>query len=180
MYQIEWLISLPPFSLHKLVFQYVYKLNDLKEDIMSEYIRPVQIRWSDLDPNFHLRHSVYYDWGAFVRIEYLYEHELTGDVMQQLGVGPIIFREESVFRKEIRLGDSITIDLKLLKAKRDFSRWSIQHQIKKNDDILSATLTVEGAWLDTAKRKLAVPPQKVNEVFNSMPKAEDFEWIDKL
>ena len=28
------------------------------------YTKPVEIRWSDLDPNFHLRHSVYYDYGV--------------------------------------------------------------------------------------------------------------------
>lgn len=146
---------------------------------MNEYVRPVQLRWSDLDPNFHLRHSIYYDWGALVRIEFLYEHRLTADVMQELQIGPILFREESVFKKEIRLGDVITADLKLVKAKKDFSRWTIQHLFKKNEDIVSAILTVEGAWLDTVKRKLAIPPQKAQDVFNLMPRADDFAWTVK-
>ena len=48
-------------------------------------------------------------------------------MMQRLHIGPIIFREECVFKKEIRLGDKITIDLHVDKAKKDYSRWTIQH-----------------------------------------------------
>ncbi len=144
---------------------------------MEKFERSVQIRWSDLDPNFHLRHSVYYDWCAFCRVEFLNEYGLTAAVMQKLRFGPILFREECVFRKEIRSGDVITIDLKVTKAKKDFSRWSIQHHIKKNGDTLSAVLTVDGAWINVAERKLASPPEQVFEVFDKMPKDQGFEWL---
>ncbi len=144
---------------------------------MENFSREVQIRWSDLDPNFHLRHSVYYDWGAFCRVEFLNSFGLTAVVMQQLHFGPILFREECIFRKEIRSGDVVTIDLKVIKSRKDFSRWSIQHHIVKNGDALAAVLSVDGAWLNVVERKLASPPVQVFEVFNQMPKAEGFEWL---
>jgi len=144
---------------------------------MKEFNRAIQLRWSDLDPNFHIRHSVYYDWGAYCRIEFLNEYGLSSEVMQQLQFGPILFREECIFRKEIRQGDVISINLEIIKSKTDYSRWSIQHRITKNNDILCATLTVDGAWMDVVKRKLASPPEKVHEVFKLMPKTEDFQWI---
>jgi acyl-CoA thioester hydrolase len=143
---------------------------------MKEFNRIVQLRWSDLDPNFHIRHSVYYDWGAFCRIEFLSEYGLTAQTMQELQFGPILFREECIFRREIRLGDTIKIDLRSLRSKKDFSRWTIRHQITKADGTVSAVLTVDGAWMDLTKRKLASPPPKVHEVFSEMPRAEDFEW----
>lgn len=145
---------------------------------MEKYIKEVQLRWSDLDPNFHLRHSIYYDWGAFCRIEFLNEFGLSGAVMQRLGFGPILFREECVFRKEIRQGDKITIDLTLSRAKRNYSRWSIHHIISKNDDVLCATLTVDGAWINTVERKLATPPVEVERVFGQMPIDASFQWLD--
>lgn len=144
---------------------------------MNEFSRTIQLRWSDLDPNFHIRHSVYYDWGAFVRVEFLNEHGLTSQVMQELKFGPILFREECVFRKEIRSGDEIKMNLQLYRSKRDFSRWSIQHQIARVDGTLCALLTVDGAWMDVVRRKLASPPEKVHEVFEKMPKGEGFEWM---
>jgi acyl-CoA thioester hydrolase len=144
---------------------------------MTEFNRTIQLRWADLDPNFHIRHSVYYDWGAFVRIEFLNEFGLTSHVMQELQFGPILFREECVFRREIRSGDEIKMNLQLLRSKRDFSRWSIQHQIIKADGTLCAALSVDGAWMDVVRRKLASPPDKVHEVFNQMPKGAEFEWM---
>jgi acyl-CoA thioester hydrolase len=145
---------------------------------MENFITPIQVRWSDLDPNVHLRHSVYYDWGALARIEFLYQHGLSTEVMEQLRVGPILFREECVFKREIRLGDIVTIDLQLIKSKRDFSRWTIRHSIIKNKDIVAAILTLDGAWLDLAKRKLAIPPEEVKNAIGQMPMGEGFQWID--
>ena len=144
---------------------------------MNDFSREVQLRWSDLDPNFHIRHSVYYDWGAFCRIEFLNQFGLTSHVMQELKFGPIIFREECVFRKEIRSGEQININLKIKGGRKDYSRWSIVHDIFKPDGILCAVLTVDGAWIDLTKRKLAAPPPKVYEVFEKMPKDENFQWI---
>lgn len=144
---------------------------------MNDFQRPVQLRWSDLDPNFHVRHSVYYDWGAFCRIEFLNHYGLTSGVMQSLGFGPILFREECVFRKEVRSGDELLINLEIIRARRDYSRWSIRHNILKADGTLCALLTVDGAWIDVQKRKLASPPEKVKEVFELMPRAADFEWL---
>jgi acyl-CoA thioester hydrolase len=146
---------------------------------MDSFIQPVQVRWSDLDPNFHIRHSVYYDWGACCRFDYLNSQGLTTALLQRLHFGPILFREECVFRKEIKYGDNITINLKLIKSKRDFSRWTIEHQIKKETDTLCATVIVDGAWLNVIERKLSVPPDEVKHIFEKMPTDADFLWIDK-
>lgn len=143
---------------------------------MKEFSRILQIRWSDLDPNFHLRHSVYYDWGAFCRVEFLNAYELTADVMMKLQFGPILFREECVFRREIKSGDKVMINLQVTKSRKDFSRWSIRHQIMKNENELCAVLNVDGAWMHIGQRKLMSPPEKVHEVFSQMPKAEGFAW----
>ncbi len=143
---------------------------------MNPFSRPLQLRWSDLDPNFHVRHSVYYDWGAMVRVAFLNEYGLSAQVMQELQFGPILFREECIFRREIRSGDEVTIDLQITRSKQDFSRWTIRHSLTKNEGIVCAQLTVEGAWMDVVRRKLASPPPKVHEVFGLMPRSEDFEW----
>ena len=145
---------------------------------MSVFEMPLQIRWSDLDPNFHLRHSVYYDWAAMCRMEFLIKHGLTPALMQRLQFGPIIFREEAVFRKEIKYGDIIHINLLLVKGRRDYSRWTISHEIKKEDGTLCAIVTIDGAWLNVAERKLFIPPQEVVQVFQQMPPGDHFEWQD--
>jgi acyl-CoA thioester hydrolase len=143
---------------------------------MQSFNVNVQIRWSDLDPNFHLRHSVYYDWGALSRISFLEQHGLTAHLMAKLHFGPILFREECVFKREIHLNDPVTINLELIKARKDYSRWTIRHTIYKNPETIAAILTCDGAWLDTTLRKLAAPPAEVTQVFGSMPTNAGFEW----
>lgn len=144
---------------------------------MNEFNTSVEVRWSDLDPNFHVRHSVYYDYGAYCRIQFLASHHISAQFMHQHHFGPIIFREECVFKKVIALGDKLTIDVKLVKSRKDGSRWTMQHQILKNNEIVAAIITLDGAWIDTVKRKLAVPPPEVQLTFELGPKTEGFEWL---
>jgi acyl-CoA thioester hydrolase len=127
-----------------------------------------------------VRHSVYYDYGAYCRIAFLDAHGLTASFMAQNNFGPILFREECVFRKEIKLGDVVSIDLHLLKAKEDQSRWSIQHHIYKNPDTLAAILTVDGAWINTQLRKLAAPPEQVLHVFNKCPGRKGLSGLNRV
>ena len=143
---------------------------------MNDFSREIQLRWSDLDPNFHLRHSVYYDYGAFCRISFLSSQGLTTNFMMEHSIGPILFREECIFRKEVRMGDKLQIDLRLAAAGSSFARWTIKHNIIKNDNILAAVITVDGAWIDIKRRKLATPPEEVFSTFNEMPRTEDFSW----
>lgn len=133
------------------------------------------MRWSDIDPNFHLRHSVYYDLGAQQRIEILEDAGLTLNVMQEQGFGPIIFREECVFKKEIKLSDVLSIKASLSKMRSDGSRWSIQHIFSNLQNVECAILNVEGAWMDTRKRKLLSPtPRIVVDVLSAFPKADNY------
>ncbi len=104
---------------------------------MNDFISSVEIRWSDLDPNLHLRHSVYYDFGAFARINFFTKNGITSGVMLQHNIGPILFREECVFKKEIRFGDKITVNIKLDNVNRNYSRWRIVHEIFKNNDLIA-------------------------------------------
>ena len=141
---------------------------------MSTFTVKAEIRWSDIDPNFHVLHSKYYDYCANARFLILAQKGITMDVIRAEHIGPILFREECVFRRELRFGDEIEIKIKLLKASADYSRWSFGCEIWKNNDTLAAIVTVDGAWIDTEKRKLAIPPERFQKAFAEMPKAENY------
>lgn len=145
---------------------------------MSTFSKKLSFRWADLDPNFHLRHSVYYDLGSQFRIELLEAAGLTMKTMKKEGFGPILFREECIFKREILLADEITITAKILKIKADGSRWTILHEFIKVDGTLCAQLTLDGAWMDVINRRLANPTPKIAfEVLSQFPKAEGFEEL---
>lgn len=140
------------------------------------YTKSCEVRWADLDPNFHMLHSRYYDLGAYVRMCFLTEHGLSVAVMAEQKLGPILFREECVFKKEIKFGDKVELDLVMLKARKDGSRWTMQHHITVNNDALAAVITIDGAWINTERRRLATPPAEFAAIFDKIPRAEGFEW----
>ncbi len=144
----------------------------------KDYSKTFDIQWADLDPNFHVRHSVYYDWAASTRIHFLNHLGIDPAFMIKHQFGPILFREEAIFKKEIRFGDTVQINVQLQKARRDFSRWSWIHAILKNNDTLAATVQVDGAFINTALRKLTAPPQEIIQLFDQVPRSEDFSWTD--
>ncbi len=141
---------------------------------MQQYKKQLEIRWADLDPNFHVLHSKYYDFGAYCRMAFLTEQGITPAMMIENNIGPIIFREECIFKKEIKFGDELEVFLKLSKCNEDASRWSMVHELWINGDTLAAIITIDGAWLDTKHRKLAKPPEICKTGLNLIPKTEDF------
>ena len=137
----------------------------------------IQIRWADIDANRHLRHSVYYDYGAAMRINALAAGGLSMKKLEELRIGPILFREEAIFKREIVLEDEITIDVEVVRAREDFARWSLRHHFTKGDGTLAAIINIDGAWIDLQKRKLTVPGSFIIDVFNAFPKAPEFELL---
>jgi acyl-CoA thioester hydrolase len=98
--------------------------------------------------------------------------------MQEQNFGPVVFREECVFKREIRFADEISISTKISKMKPDASRWTIEHLLLNQQGKTCAIITVDGAWIDTKLRKLRNQlPQIAMDVLNSFPKSEDFSEI---
>ena len=94
--------------------------------------------------------------------------------MTQQQIGLIIFREEAVFKKEIYFGDTVHIYILLDKSNADYSRWTMKHEIYKNNDLLEAIITNDGAWLNTSLRKLAKPGEICVAAFKLITKTSRF------
>lgn len=140
---------------------------------MTSIYSSFEVMWSQVDPNGHLRHSVYYDLGAQTRVNAFNSFNLTINDLVKLGVGPILFREEARFKREILLNDMISIDLSVLAMRDDGYKWSFEHNFYRKD-VVVATVTVEGAWMDLRKRKVTIPPDTIQEALINLPKAPGF------
>ena len=133
-----------------------------------------QVLWSQLDPNQHMRHSAYADFGAQARLTMLESLGLKPTELFAYNIGPILFREELFYRREIGINDSVKVTCELIKSRADGSRWSIRHEIFRGDGVKAATIIADGAWIDTVKRKLAVLPAELSELFMKTPKSADY------
>ena len=142
-----------------------------------DYTYQGKVMWSHLDANMHMRHSAYADFAAQARIEVMDKLGLDLKVFQRLHLGPILFREETQYLREVGINENLTITTVLTKSRPDGSRWSIRHEVIKADGVKAAIINVEGAWLDTLKRKLTGLPEELATQFQYIPKSADYEEL---
>lgn len=134
-------------------------------------------RWADFDPNNHMRHSAYNDYAAESRVRLFNEYGLSLTDFNHLNIGPVLFREETNFLKEIALGDDITVEVLLKGASKKGERFKFKHKIYRGDGNLAAEIEIFAAWMDLKARKLAAPPEIVMDVFVQLEKTDDYELI---
>ncbi|HRO75050.1 MAG TPA: thioesterase family protein [Crocinitomicaceae bacterium] len=137
-----------------------------------------KVLWSQIDPNLHLRHSAYADIAASARLELLDVGGFSLEMLAHEKFGPILFKEELVYYKEILGVQELTVKTYLKKVERAFSKWSMVSEIYREDGELSCVVTVEGAWIDLKIRKVASLPEKFRVAFMEVPKTNDFELND--
>jgi acyl-CoA thioester hydrolase len=134
-------------------------------------------KWSDFDPNRHMRHTAYNEYAAEVRIRYFAEHHFSIEEFTKHNIGPILFTEETSFRKEIHIGEDISVNIKLSGLSKNNERWKIIHEVFNEAGKLSAVIKVYGAWIDLTKRKLTVLPKAAQHLFFNAEKSDDYEEI---
>ncbi len=134
-------------------------------------------KWSDFDPNRHMRHTAYNDYAAEVRVRFFQEHGLSISEFAKLNIGPVLFKEETSFLKEIHIGENITVKMELEGVSKGIERWRFNHHILNKNGEIAAEIKVYGAWIDLIKRKLTAPPKKFATIFEDLPKSRNFKKI---
>ena len=136
-----------------------------------------QIIWAQIDANRHLRHSAYADLCAQARSNMLQELGLPLDKIAEAGIGPVLFREELVYLREVTLNEHVQVAVELVKYNMTNSRFTFRHEIYRGDGVKSAVVTTDGAWMDIARRKLTTLPDEWQKVVSELPKSHDYEEI---
>jgi acyl-CoA thioester hydrolase len=134
-----------------------------------------QVLWSQVDANMHLRHSAYADFAAQARIMMLETLGFDAKMLLQEKIGPILFREELVYMREVALNDYVAVTCSLVKQRKDGSRWSFTQDIYRKDGVKAAVVNTDGAWIDTEKRKLTVLRPELVAKFSGVPRSPDFK-----
>ena len=142
--------------------------------------RPFHLRWSDADANGHVRHTVYPELGAEARLAWLAEAGFDWGRFQEMGLGPVLLREEIEYRREVGLGEQVEVDLEVLALSPDGGRWTIRHTVSRASGEVAARVVVTGGWLDLAKRKLVVAPASLLAILRDGPRAAEFEELPLL
>lgn len=144
---------------------------------MDRYTKTFEVIWADMDPNRHMRHTAYNDYAAQTRVAMFQEFGLSMENISKMGLGPILFREETTFIREINLSEEITVSCQVQNMRKDGSRWIIQHNIYNKANKKAAEIIVEGAWLNINTRKLVTPPRELLDLLHKLPRTKDFRWM---
>jgi acyl-CoA thioester hydrolase len=142
---------------------------------MKPFESTIQVRWSDVDQNRHVRHSAYYDYGAFARIQYITQAGYDTRELEALHIGPILFEEKCNFIREIKPEDIVRISVLKGEMTSDGSFWTLHHELHNQHDKKVAHITVKGAWMDILKRKLTAPPEKLAKAFANLEQGQKYE-----
>lgn len=134
-------------------------------------------KWADFDPNRHMRHTAYNDYAAEARIRFFNEHGIDLQYFTSHNFGPVLFKEETTFYKEIYSGEDLNVSIELHGSSAKAERWKIRHLIFKKNGTKAAQIEVYGAWIDYTTRKLTTPPLEVQQSFEHFVKTSDFEPI---
>lgn len=147
---------------------------------MTPFTMSFPVRWADLDPARHLRHSAYNDYGTHVRFAYLDRHGFGTEAFERLDFLPVILREEVRFLREVLQGDTITLDMRLTAASPRLTRFRLAHDVTRGDGVLAATIEVDGGWMDLTHRKLIAPPAELAALMRRLQPEEGFEELPDI
>lgn len=146
---------------------------------MQKYTTQFEVKWADVDPNMHMRHTVYLDYADQTRIRFFNDNGLPFNRLQELGVGPVIFGTQTNFLREVMLSEKVTLDCHLMELSPGGRKWVIKHFVYKEDGTVAAELVYRGAWLDLRARKIVSPPEDIAEVMDRMERADLSESISE-
>jgi acyl-CoA thioester hydrolase len=139
-----------------------------------------EIRWSDLDANGHVNYSAYINAAGDVRFRFFGEHGYPPEKFAELGAGPVYTALHVQFLREVRLGESVTITFALSGLSPQGGRWKVHHDILKASGKKAVSLDVEGIIMDLTARKPVPPSAELRQIFDSIPRAEDFEELPDM
>jgi acyl-CoA thioester hydrolase len=144
---------------------------------MKPYFFETTVIWAQIDANQHMRHSAYADIAAHARVQMLESIGLDSKAFFIHKIGPILFREETLYKREFHIGEKVKVSCELSKCTPNCKKWSMRHLFYKENGKLAAEINVDGSWIDMNERKIVALSGELLKAFNLIPRAVDFEEI---
>jgi acyl-CoA thioester hydrolase len=138
------------------------------------YSKTFVVRWSECDANGHLRNTAYSEFGIETRVGFLADHGFSVNRLREVGMGPVILREELDYLREVHLGETVECDLQRLGLSPDGVRWRLAHDLRKGGKQV-ARIVLLGGWLDLVNRRLAPPPAELLHMFDQLDAGEPYQ-----
>lgn len=148
--------------------------------ITNEVRRIVQASWADMDFNRHMGNTSYLNICTTVRLMHFAEQGVATADFERLQIGPVVFRDEIEYFREVHLLEKISVTLSLMGCSEDASHFKLRNELWKENGAKAATVVSTGGWMNVATRKLVVPPDSIRAALDNLPKLDPFEVLQTI
>jgi len=132
-------------------------------------------QWGDMDFNQHMANAAYLDYAANTRILFLDSVGFTAATFAERGLGPVILEDRLVYRREIRMLETFTVDYQATASTADGRRFKLRNRFTSAAQGLCATVDSIGLWFDLVARRPIIPPDDLQEAFQQLTRSDDYE-----
>ncbi|OLT46578.1 thioesterase [Saccharomonospora sp. CUA-673] len=115
-----------------------------------------KVRTYELDPNGHVNHAVYHQYGEIARTELAVAAGVMEGMLKQ-GIGIVMLESHIRFRRELHFGDEVTVTC-TARFEEDKKVFWMDNVITKLDGTVSAEIESTLGLMDLDKRKLVPGP----------------------
>jgi len=128
---------------------------------MKVFEKTYQVKWSDVDPNKHLRGSAYLDFTDHTRVAFMEANGMPVDLLVERNVGFVITSTNLQFKREILMNEVIRVDYQIDYFSDDYRKYGATHHIYKENGKLACEVKIEGFWINLKSRRVATPPAEI-------------------
>ncbi len=141
--------------------------------------RTLYAGWSDIDFNNHMMNAAYLAKCVDVRMMYFTECGFEASRFAEIGMGPVVLKDEIRYYREFRLLDKIRVTLALAGMSDDGSRFIMRNELFHENGTQAAKVDTYGGWLDLKDRVLVVPEPGLFACLSGLSQTEDFVELTK-
>ena len=124
-----------------------------------------------------MANSSYLDHASNTRMHFFGQNGFTVSRFASERFGPVVVRDELIYRKELRLMDEFRVDFEVAGLSQDSVRFRVRNTFRNSADEVSATVTSDGVWLDLQSRKTRPPPKELDHLMRALQQTHDFMEI---
>lgn len=143
------------------------------------FLKPFEVRWSDLDANNHMANSAYTNFMSHTRMAYLLELGIDHKLLKGHRLGPVVFYEHLYYFKEVLPGQSVRVSLEVEGLSADGMLFEFHHNFYDQTGRNLAHCEMMGGWIDLDKRALTPLPAAVLTILEGVEKAPDFKTLTR-
>jgi acyl-CoA thioester hydrolase len=141
------------------------------------YLKPVEIRWNDLDANRHLGNTAFISFMSHTRMAFFHDLGFTLEYLNTNDIGPVVFYEHVYYLNEVLPGNPVQVSLEINGLSADGMFFEFYHNMYNHKGVQVAHAQLMGGWMNLTTRKLTCPTPEMNQKFNAIEKGETFRVL---